>query len=236
MSRPLVHAHFVDLARERLGERGAAMVRDACRGGVHAKALKLAMHCDLRQYRTDDGDDVLSFVMPCAAGMWVGAELQLDTRLPHTVQQILPGRRLGDVVAGCGAEDRTIRAAGDRQDGTRLFLEHRLVDPRRIALAPMQRLRTPFRLLRNVLVLEWQEMAEHTDTQRGWAEFSWFAVQIVLLLCCTTCFLVAGILLPEMGTFGLLVTVTLMAALAWLVSAMSLGFVRHVVAFATRCG
>ncbi len=233
MSRPLVHAHFVDFARERLGERGPAMVGDACRGGLHAKALKQAMRCDLREYVTDDGDRVLSFVMPCAAGTWIGSELQLESRLPDTIQQVLPGRRLGDVVTGCGAEEVMIRAAGDRNEGTRLFLERSLVDPSEIDLPRDLRLRTPLRLLRNHLVLGWQEIAEHEGVEGPWAGTCSFVMQILLIGCCTLTMLIAGLLLYDLGTFGLVAGVPLIASLAWLISAMTLGCLRHGVALAT---
>jgi hypothetical protein len=237
VTRRLVHAHFVDFARERLGERGPAMVRDACRGGVHATALKRAMRCDLREYVTEEDQRVLSFVMPCAAGMWIGAELQLDTRLPETVQQALPGRRLGDVVTGCGAEDRLIDAAGDRQEGTRLFMERVLVDPRRVPISTKQRLALPFRRFRNVFVLEWQDAAEPwRDVESTSSALLSLAAQMMLIMSCLVGMLLSGPLLAGIGAIGVAMSIPMIITFAWLVSAMMLGFVRNVVVLARWCG
>lgn len=164
MTNWFVHAHFVDLARERLGQRADAMIWDAPVRRSCAEALMRAVPCGLRKYEREDGSLVLGFDLDVGPNYWAGAEFQLTTRLPQAVQNAMVGRRFGDVVETNVAGDRLIIAIGERGEGTRIFLEPDLVRRRDLALTWKDHATGPLRRTRCVAIATWRE-ATHLDPE-----------------------------------------------------------------------
>lgn len=133
MARHLYQEHFIALARLRLGrERADRLLRDAeGRSTMLQRDLGDALAMEMRSRRVD-GRRVLTGIDRELPG-WVGAELQTDTTLPDTIQALLAGRRLGDVVAGSGADDAVITMSADRSLGTRIWLDERLLRADRLS-------------------------------------------------------------------------------------------------------
>jgi len=120
------------------------MLHDSGRGDIHVDALAYAMDAEIKRYVKDDVL-LLSLVMPKDDPMWIGPELQLRATLPQSVLVAATGRRLGDVVAGSGADDHVVKGHGDRGQGTRLFIETRHVATSDIALGRVATVLGPVR-------------------------------------------------------------------------------------------
>ena len=132
--RVLYHDHMVAMARARLGDARADLLLHDCghRGQAHRDALADETGWLIRP--REEGRDTVLYAVDEAIG-WVGAELQLDKHLPEAVQTAVVGRRLGDLIAGTGADDHVVVASGLRQQGTRLVVATRLIDARDVPVS-----------------------------------------------------------------------------------------------------
>lgn len=216
-------AHLVGMARQRLGrDRADVLLVDASHGAeTHRRTLGKALNAEIGEYM--DGHQ--RFIMATFKGdgpLWKGGNLNLDRHIPQTVQTFMVGMRLGDVVAGTGADDHIVDQVFDRYEGTCIRIETGLVAARTIRLRLRHRLSGPFRRAMRIVIGEWLEFGDkthHRDPTIGDLAFQ------ATLMCVSGFGMVASV--GAMGAYGpaalALALVTAVPAFGYLATGLAYG-------------